>query len=271
MRAKKIRKSAYSKSVVGIVFMLSGTISTAATVTSPTLISTGDSYTRRTPCGQYVGSYDGCDSAGVIKHEQSYATYLNAVSKYQIVPTDNSARGGETCTLQTPYQDGIWAGSNRGLAAQVDTRINNRVGDHVSILIGINDVNLYGVLGHELQECLQTLYSRVTASGKKVIAMTYPGVSPSTNVWGTGNGWLASYNVSVVNTAIRNAVSEHNRTNPSSKVLLAETSSAWTSDGAAQFTEDGAHPNATGARHLARVWFDLVCRSGEVNCRTWFQ
>lgn len=259
------------RSIAGLVFLLSSTTSMAVTVMNPTLISTGDSYTRRTPCGQYVGSYDGCDSAGVIKHEQSYATYLNAVSKYQIVPTDNSARGGDTCTVQAPYVDGIWAGSNRGLAAQADIRINNRVGDHVSILIGINDVNLYGVSAIELQSCLQTLYTRVVAAGKKVIAMTYPGVSTSTNVWGTGNGWLASYNVSVVNGAIRNAVNAHNQLNPTKKVLLVETSSAWSASNAAQFTEDGAHPNTVGAKHLARVWFDLVCRSGEVSCRTWFQ
>jgi hypothetical protein len=215
------------------------------------VIATGDSYTRRSPCT--YPTYDQCDRAGLIIHELSYPTYLNAVSRYQVVPSDNSARGGETCTTQAPYPNGPWAGQNRGLLAQVDTRVLNRDGDVVSVTLGVNDINVFNVSPNTLAHCLQQFYDRITAGGKKLVVLTYP---PSGNA-----------NVDLVNDVIRSAVRAHNAVNPSRQALLAETSSAWSSaDMADYLTTDNVHPNEKGARQLARTWAQRVCGVGYLNC-----
>ena len=87
----------------------------------PTTLAVGDSYTRQTPCGF---DYFTCDAAGLIHHERSYASFINGATRYQVANTNNSGRGGDTCTTQAPYVDGPWAGEARGVLAQVNTRIN---------------------------------------------------------------------------------------------------------------------------------------------------
>lgn len=266
------------KFIAGLALIAMPTLAMAGMwVEKPILLATGDSYTRRTPC-TLSGSYDNCDSTGQIKHELSYATHLNAVTKYNVVPTDNSARGGETCTLQAAYADGVWVGERRGLLSQVDTRINNRPADVVSILIGINDVNSYGVADWALRQCLVELYSRVTATGRKVVAMTYPPISSTTPVWGLPTG-VANNNRLVVNRTIREAVTLHNEFNPNRRVHLAETSGAWTSSQVGEYTGgdnafpaggDGTHPNVKGAVALARKWYTEVCSKGYIVCKSWF-
>ncbi|TXH66347.1 MAG: hypothetical protein E6Q88_12165 [Lysobacteraceae bacterium] len=234
----------------------------------PVVSVTGDSYTRRTICAEY-STYDSCDSAGMVKHQLSYSTYLNAVTRYQVVMTDNSGRGGDTClTTTSKYTSGPWAGQVRGIKDQVSTRILNRPSEAVSILIGINDVNLYGVTEHQLKECLKALYFSITNSGRKVVAMTYPPVTTTTGVWmPTTSGLTASYNVEMVNRAVRAAVTEHNgATGSRPPVFLAETSRAWGAGAAASFTEDGAHPNMEGALLIARVWFSDVCKARYLAC-----
>lgn len=230
-------------------------------VTKPVISVTGDSYARRTVCGLYT-TYDSCDLAGQVKHHLSYSTYLNAGSKYKVVMTDNSGRGGDTCTTQTGWTDGPWNGQSRGLLSQYSTRILNRGSEAVSILIGINDVNLYGVTETGLKNCLKSLYLSVRSNNLKVIAMTYPPVSLDTMVW--GNGSLASYNLTLVNNAIRSAVNEHNLQYPNLPVLLADTNKAWTIGETPALTEDGAHPNQSGAVRLARTWYTEVCGKGYV-------
>ena len=154
--------------------------SAAATAqTRPMLHSGGDSYTRQTPCDY---GYITCDAAGLIHHERSYASLLNGATRYQVVNVDTGGRGADTCTTQTPFTTGPWIGEARGVLAQVNTRINSRTADAVNILLGINDANLYGVSEAGLQQCLEDLYVLVTS--KKIIALTYPPISPSTTVWG---------------------------------------------------------------------------------------
>lgn len=223
-----------------------------------TVMSTGDSYTRRTICsaGQ---TYEQCDQAYGIKHDVSYATYLNAVTAYQVWPVNNTARGGETCMTPSPSSPnyymgpGPWSGQVRGLQAQAPLRINNRTADVVSILLGVNDINMLGESQANLKACLQQLYYTVTVTGgKKVLAMTYP---PS-----------STFDVVNTNTAIRNAVTAHNAAYPANKVDLLETSTAWTSGDISTYTSDGAHPNQKGAWELARKWYQLACGISYMAC-----
>ena len=250
--------------MMAMALLATATIAQASTtVDKPVLLATGDSYTRQTGCN---GGYDYCDSTGQIPHERGYSTYLNAITQYQVALSDNSARGGETCTTQADHVGGIYDGEDRGLLAAAYDRIVVRDADMVSILIGINDVNLFGVSQATLEACLEDLYDVVTDGGQKVVAMTYPGVSTSTTVWPGISGATASANVATVNDAIRNAVDAHNLAFPSRPVILAETSTAWTAGTASSYTVDGAHPSATGAMRLAREWFDEVCTGTYPSC-----
>jgi lysophospholipase L1-like esterase len=142
----------------------------------------------------------------------------------------------------------------------VDDRINSRDTDIVTLLIGINDANLYGVNEATLQQCLEDLYVLVT--GKKIVAMTYPKFSTSTAVWGIG-GVAAAANRIWVNRAIRNAVIAHNANYPSATVRLVDLDTVW-SDTPSSFstnTVDGAHPSPAGAVKIAKKWFESVCGS----------
>lgn len=247
-------------------FAVPALASAALWVEKPVVAVIGDSYTRRTICSNY-STYDSCDLAGQVKHELSYSTYLNVSTKYQVVVTDNAGRGGDTCTVQAAYTNGPWINQARGIVAQIDARITSRPSEVVSILIGINDMNLYNVSEASLKSCLRTLYAGVVASNRKVVAMTYPPTTTTTNVWSPMSGATASANVAKVNNAIRAAVAEHNLAYPSgSRVLLAETANAWTAVEAGTFTEDGAHPNQAGAMRIARKWYTEVCSKGYVAC-----
>lgn len=253
------------RKIVPVLAALFAAMSVQATTTvdKPVVVATGDSYTRITKCN---GSYNSCDSQGNIPHDRSYSTYLNSTTQYRVAMSDNTARGGETCTTQAAYTSGIYAGYSRGLRAQAVSRIVGRDADLASVLIGINDVNQFGVSQAELELCLVDLYDTVTSGGQKLVAMTYPGVSTSTTVWNGAlpagvSGPTASANVSVVNAAIRNAVAAHNLDHPARPVILAETSAAWSASAASSFTDDGVHPTVKGAKRLAKVWFDEVCTS----------
>lgn len=215
------------------------------------VLATGDSYTRRTPCQD--SDYEYCDLTYQFLHDQSYATYLNPATLYQVAAGDNSGRGGETCTTQEVRDSGPWAGQARGLLAQVGNRINSRSEGVVSILIGINDVNLYGVPLLELRNCLLSLYNSV--SGKKIVALTYPPVSNTTQVWPI-SGTQANQNRLSVNLIIRSVVSAYNSSH-SEKIRLVDLGTVWSDPNA--YTVDGAHPNAKGAILMAKQWWQDVC------------
>lgn len=249
--------------------------------TPNTIVSTGDSFVRRAPCST---DYNSADAAWCIKHEHTFHTYLNSISAYELIGVNSSARGGETCStfpsghpLHT-LPSGPWAGQIRGLShpSYASSRLlGHTKNDTFAILLGINDVNLGGVSSSALSTCLQSLYYTTAVTGnRKVIAMTYPPISPSTQVWGNGFGPTAAANVSVVNGAIRSAVIQHNLNYPTRKVHLAETSLAWTSSEVDANTIqnppgasiDGAHPNALGAMKIARVLYKSVCDTSYLAC-----
>lgn len=235
------------------LLLLLPVVATAQTL--PSVHAVGDSYTRQTPC---IYDYRTCDALGLIHHERSYSSLLNGATRYQVVNVDNAGRGGDTCTTQAPYTTGPWTGQARGVLAQVDTRINNRAANFVSILLGINDANVYGVDELTIQWCLESLYVLVT--NKKIVALTYPPISSTTAVWSIG-GSAAEANRLWVNRAIRNAVASHNANYPTLFVRLVDLETAWASTDSATHTMDGAHPSPVGAVTMARKWFETVCGS----------
>lgn len=236
--------------LIGLVL---GVTSMAVAAQSKTMVlATGDSYTRRTPCQS--SDYEYCDSSYQLLHDQSYATYLNPATWYQVAVSDNSGRGGETCTTQELRDSGPWVGQARGLLAQVSDRVNIRAEGVVSVLIGINDVNVYGVSLPELGSCLVSLYEAM--SGKKIIALTYPKVSNTTSVWAPMSGTLAEQNRLLVNQTIRSAVSYYNSQHVD-KIRLVDLATVWSDP--APNTVDGAHPNAKGAILMAKKWWHDVC------------
>ena len=255
-----------------VLFLAAHTVAVAQT-TRATVLATGDSFTRRSLCSDYP-TYDLCDQAFGIKHDVSYSTYLNAVTAYQVVPVDNSARGGETCITPTPFSPhyqmgpGPWYMSPRGLLGQVSGRINIRQADTVSLLIGINDLNMLAASGSELSGCLQQLYYAISVTGgKKLLVLTYPPISSSNGVWGAGLGAITSANVDIVNAVIRNAVAMHNASYTSSKIHLVDTATTWSSSEVGLYTSaDGVHPNQAGALLLARKWYSSVCGPSYLSC-----
>lgn len=240
------------KIFLSILFLFSISSMQAAAQQKSVILATGDSYTRQTPCTN--ASYGYCDSNFQIYHDRSYATYLNPVTLYQVTTGDNSGRGGDTCTTQEAYTEGPWTGQARGLLAQVNDRINNRQESVVSILIGINDINLYGITQLQLAGCLLSLYENI--GGKKIIAMTYPPISNSTTVWKNLGSGVAEQNRLIVNETIRSIVSYYN-SNHSQKIRLVDLANVWSST--STYTPDGVHPNAEGARLIARKWWQDVC------------
>lgn len=236
--------------LVGLVISVA---STAVVAQSKTMVlATGDSYTRRTPCQST--NYEYCDMNYQLLHDQSYATYLNPATFYRVTTGDNSGRGGETCTTQEAFSSGPWTGQARGLLAQVNDRVVRRAEGVVSVLIGINDVNAYGVSLPELGNCLLSLYEAMSA--KKIIALTYPPVSNTTRVWAPMGGGLAEQNRVRVNQTIRTAVTYYNSRH-SEKIRLVDLATVWPDPGA--YTVDGAHPNAQGAILMAKRWLQDVC------------
>lgn len=237
------------------------------TVTKPVVLVTGDSFTRRSGLCPST-SYDQCEASQTLPQQESYSLYLNSATRYGVMVTDNSARGGDTCTSGNGVLAGLHSGAAKGLVSDVTGRINSREANVVSILIGANDVLLHNRTTAELTTCLRSVYAQVIPSGKKIVAMTYP---PVINQAGLSSPWGPSTTnnarLIAVNAAIRAAVAEHNAIYPSSPVLLAETSLAWTeSTAASHIIGDGIHPSVTGARRIATTWFQQVCGRGYIAC-----
>jgi lysophospholipase L1-like esterase len=247
--------------------LLPSLVAASITVTKPVVVVTGDSFSRRSGVCSTT-SFDQCEASQQLPQQESYSLYLNSATRYGVVVTDNSARGGDTCTAGNGVLGGLHAGTAKGLVSDVNGRINIREANVVSILIGANDVLLHNRTSAELTACLRSVYAQVIPSGKKIIAMTYP---PVINQAGLSTPWGPSTTnnsrLLAVNTAIRTAVAEHNAAYPHAPVLLAETSTAWTESGAGSYIiGDGIHPSVAGARRIATTWFQQVCGRGYIAC-----
>lgn len=270
--------------LAGLLAAAAGLASAQTAGSKPTVLVTGDSYTRRSGLCSTT-NFSNCENNQELPRQDSYSIYLNSSSVYHVVLSDNSARGGETCAAGGwTFSGGLHNGFAKGLVSDVAGRISNRDANVVSILIGVNDILLHNQSQASLQTCLYNLIVQAAQSGKKIVVMTYPPVRSDAQLWGAGINPNAK--IAEVNNAIRYAVGLYNMDYGNANVRLAETSNAWTAaeapahthywtnvqdninfpDNTSQSAPDGAHPNTRGARRLAKAWVEQVCGKGWINC-----
>jgi lysophospholipase L1-like esterase len=226
------------------------------------IVFTGDSFTRRTgQCTVPGEDYIACDKAGRMQHETNYPTYVWIFSRFQFLPVYNSGRGGDTCTTQAAWpSNGIYYGENRGLVTRVSSTVLSRGGSTVSVLIGANDVNGFGVSIADTISCIMNVWSQLHAGGRKVVAVTYPPVSSINTVWAIPASTAAS-NIVALNAAIRNAITTYNAQS-TNKVQLADLANAWGGGSPDMYTSDGVHPTGAGGYLAGRAWFQSLCNGG---------
>lgn len=185
----------------------------------------GDSITWRT--GQ-CQALEGCDASG------SWATYLLQASGGSKRVILNAGRGGDTCTDQVPYSAGPFVGQRRGLINRVQQIIDAKP-DQAIVLIGVNDVSVYGVQPLQVAACVATVRAQLQAAGVVVFVLTYPPIVGTSPVFGLTD---ADARVRALNAALIQGGA-------------VDTSTAWPDWAAPYMTTDGVHPNASGAVNLA--------------------
>lgn len=238
-------------------------LSVAAHAELGRVLATGDSITRRTGLCNSTDTYASCNAAGRIPHEDSYAALLPAYSSFDYLVKYNSGRGGDTCTNGFRYANGPFVGLQRGLLARLSSTVispaNTFGADTISVLIGINDVNVMGRadLGEIVSvsttvQCIQSVWAQLLSSGFKVRAMTYPLISATNSVFPDPAD--SKTRASQLNAAIRSAYAAYKAQSPTSKLTLVDGELAYTEAEIALMTSDGVHPNAKGAARLARLW-----------------
>jgi lysophospholipase L1-like esterase len=236
--------------------VLSLTASSAWAETGRVLV-TGDSVTRRTGLCGSADTYASCNSAGLIPHETSYASMIAPASSYDYLVKYSSGRGGDTCTTQAAFESGPFVGLNRGLLLRLQSTVIgpaiSQNANIVSVLIGINDVNVYGVPEPVVIQCIKSVWMQLRSSGFLIRAMTYPPISAGNTVFLDPAG--SKSRAEALNRAIRQAVAEFGVDVQSGVVKLVDGELAYSVGTLSQFTEtDGVHTNAQGAAKLAKVW-----------------
>lgn len=229
----------------------------AASAPIANVVVAGDSITNRTGLCGAADTYATCNLAGKIPYEQSYAGMVPPMSNYKYLVIANSGRGGDTCTSQAKYPNGPFANSDRGLLARLQTTVIAQALAHgaklVSVLIGVNDVNVYGVPEPVVVGCIQNVWEQLRAAGLEVWAMTYPPIGVANNVF--ANPTQAQARVLSLNQAIRAATIQYNaKISSGALVKLVDAYLAYTANEVDIYTVDGAHPNALGARRIAQQW-----------------
>lgn len=221
------------------------------------VLVTGDSITRRTGLCGPTDTYASCNAAGKIAHEQSYASLIPPASSYDYQVVYSSGRGGDTCTTQAKYSDGPFVGLDRGLLARLQSTVvqpaTSQGASLVSVLIGINDVNVYNVPEASVIDCIKAVWTQLRSAGFKVRAMTYPQISAQNTVF--ANPAISQTRALSLNRAIRAAVAQFNGSvagvNP---VKLVDAELAYGAAEVSSLSVDGVHPNAQGAHRIARQW-----------------
>ncbi|MDD5275979.1 MAG: SGNH/GDSL hydrolase family protein [Methylovulum sp.] len=221
------------------------------------VVVAGDSITNRTGLCGATDTHATCNLAGKIPYEHSYASMVSPMSNYDYLVIANAGRGGDTCTTQTKYPNGPFAGSDRGLLTRLQSTVIVQALEHnaklVSVLIGINDVNIYGVPERDVVGCIQSVWAQLRAAGLEVWAMTYPPISAASTVF--ANPAQAQIRALSLNQAIRAAVIQYNaHISSGASVKLVDGYLAYPADAVDIYTVDGAHPNAQGARRIAQQW-----------------
>jgi len=137
----------------------------------------------------------------------------------------NSGRGGDTCTTQAPYTSGPHIGQPRGLLTRLQPVIDARP-DVAIVLIGINDVSLYGVTPAAVAQCVAEVRQRLMQAGIAVLVLGYPPMT-GTKVFGAPAD----------STALNSA--------------LGVQMGAWPAWAAAYYMSVGVHPGPAGAVAMA--------------------
>lgn len=256
------------------------------------VVTAGDSMTRQTGQCDELTLWDQCwDSVktfpsgtvvtrGSLINSATYASYLNPATLYTVTTSDVSGRGGDTCAdfSGAPYYKKYGPIFNyqpiTGLLVQVDSRVLNRNGSVVSLLIGANDIayrsqvcGLGNICGKpETKTCIASLIRAISFgqsgfAGKKLVVMKYPKYPGSASVPNTNNPWGSSDGyryIEVANEAISEAVAEFNNANPSRKVTLVDASSIIL-QGSLVSLDTKYHPSADAAWLISRLWAKQVC------------
>ncbi len=195
------------------------------------VVAAGDSITLRTGLCVAGQALADCTAA---QSSTSWAAYLPEATSGTWVVQANLGRGGDTCTAQAPWVGGVFDGVPRGLLGRLQQVIDSRA-QLAILLIGINDVMLYGVTPGSVASCVAQARATLQAAGIQVLVLTYPPVTAATAVFGLTD---ADVRLAALNAA-----------------LLAggavDTRAAWPDWAAAIYTSDGVHPMAPGAVSLA--------------------
>ena len=163
----------------------------------------------------------------------------------------NAGRSGDSCTAQEVYSLGPFLGEPRGLAGRLQTSVLNVKPQAVSVLIGINDVNYYGVSVAQTTQCIVQAWDTLHAAGVQVVAMTYPPLSPTTYAWPLPAG-AAARNALALNQAVRTAWADWSAKHEGNR--LVDSANAWGASAVDAMTVDGVHPTPAGAMEIARTW-----------------
>lgn len=193
--------------------------------TAPSLVAVGDSLTLQTGLCAPGDAFPACAHP-----DRSYASYLPGL-------VANLGRGGDTCTEQPAWLSGPHQGQKRGLALRFDEALRLSPST-ISVLIGINDVNLWNVPVEAVVECVVKLWERAEVAGLHPVAVTYPLPSPSSLVFPPG----AVEKTKALNAALRLAAQK-------AGVTLVDGESLANLE-----TVDGVHPSPLGAQALAALW-----------------
>ena len=243
-------------SILGMLMALALASSPASAEIGRVLV-TGDSITRRTGLCGATDTYASCNQAGAIPHEQSYASMIPPASSYDYLIKYSSGRGGDTCTTQAKFESGPFVGLDRGLLLRLQSTVISpailQSANIVSVLIGINDVNAYGVPESVVIQCIKSVWMQLRSSGFVIRAMTYPPISATNTVFVDPAG--SKTRTESLNRAIRAAVVEFGVDVAPGVVKLVDGEQAYLSTALSQYADsDGVHPNAKGAAKLAKVW-----------------
>jgi lysophospholipase L1-like esterase len=196
----------------------------------------GDSLTLRTGLCPEGVTLDRCLAEGRASAESSFATYLPQASGGAWMVVANLGRGGDTCTPQAPYASGVFAGQSRGLAGRLQALIDSRP-DLAMVLVGINDVAIYGVAPAAVASCVAGVRAALQAAGITVLLLTYPPVAGDSPVYGLRD---ADARTRALNAELM-------------RIGAVDTSQAWPAWAASIYTTDGVHPAAPGAVAIAAI------------------
>lgn len=223
----------------------------ASTPAQRTLVTAGDSITLQSGACAPGQALSDCREDYWPHPERAYANFIGSTTNAAYVVVFNAGRSGDSCTAQEIYDLGPFLGEPRGLVGRLQKSVLNVTPQAVSVLIGINDVNYYGVSVAQTTQCIVQAWNTLHAAGVQVVAMTYPPLSPTTHAWPLPAG-VAAQNALALNQAVRTAWADWSTTHEGGR--LVDSANAWAASAVDAMTVDGVHPTPAGALEIAKTW-----------------